>query len=110
MRLIDADAIRMKAVPHTRGEYGYSANIRKWAVLVGDIDDAPTIAPESLRPQGEWIGEADGYADGELVYDVWYCSECNHCIDDGTDDPDLLPDFCPGCGAYMKGAGESEKP
>lgn len=27
---------------------------------------------ESLRPQGHWIGEADGYADGELVYDVWY--------------------------------------
>ena len=43
MRLIDADEIRKKAVPHTRGEYGYNANIRKWAVLVGDIDDAPTI-------------------------------------------------------------------
>ena len=68
----------------------------------------PAIDPESLRPQGHWIGEADGYADGELVYDVWYCSECNHCIDDGTDDPDLLPDFCPGCGAYMKGAGNNE--
>lgn len=35
----------------------------------------PPIDPESLRPQGHWIGEADGYADGELVYDVWYCSE-----------------------------------
>lgn len=43
MRLVDADEIRKKAVPHTRGEHGYNANIRKWAVLVGDIDDAPTI-------------------------------------------------------------------
>lgn len=43
MRLIDADAIRKKAVPHTRGDHGYSAYIRKWAVLVGDIDDAPTV-------------------------------------------------------------------
>ena len=43
MRMIDADEIRKKAVPHTRGEHGYNANIRKWAVLVGDIDDAPTI-------------------------------------------------------------------
>lgn len=43
MRPIDADEIRKKAVPHTRGEHGYNANIRKWAVLVGDIDDAPTI-------------------------------------------------------------------
>lgn len=42
-RLIDADEIRKKAVPHTRGEHGYNANIRKWAVLVGDIDDAPTV-------------------------------------------------------------------
>ena len=43
MRLINADEVRKKAVPHTRGEHGYSADIRKWAVLVGDIDDAPTI-------------------------------------------------------------------
>jgi rubrerythrin len=55
------------------------------------------------QSEGEWIGEADGYADGELVYDVWYCSECNHCIDDGTDDADLLPNYCPNCGAKMKG-------
>lgn len=58
------------------------------------------------QKEGEWIGEADGYADGELVYDVWHCSECNHCIDDGTDDADLLPNFCPNCGAHMKGGAE----
>ena len=55
-----------------------------------------------VREKGEWIGEGDGYADGELVYDVWYCPECNHCIDDGTDDPALLPNFCPNCGADMR--------
>ena len=43
MRMIDADEVRKNAVPHIRGNYGYSADIRKWAVLVGDIDDAPTI-------------------------------------------------------------------
>lgn len=58
------------------------------------------------QSEGEWIGEADGYADGELVYDVWHCSECNHCIDDGTDDADLLPNYCPNCGAKMKGGEE----
>lgn len=45
MRLVNADEIRKKAVPHTRGNFGYSADIRKWAVLVGDIDDTPTIDP-----------------------------------------------------------------
>ena len=48
---------------------------------------------------GEWQGEADGYADGELVYDVWRCGDCGHIEE--TDDPDLLPRFCPNCGRAM---------
>lgn len=111
MRLIDANAL-MKAFRdymakhHDRERCISQENCN--ACKVGClwhriVKEAPTIDPESLRTQGHWIGEADGYADEELVYDVWYCSECNHCIDDGTDNPDLLPDFCPGCGAYMKG-------
>lgn len=49
--------------------------------------------------QGSWEGEADGYADGELVYDVWRCGDCGHVEE--TDDPDLLPRFCPSCGRAM---------
>lgn len=52
---------------------------------------------------GRWDGEGDGLADGEIVLDVWYCSECGHCIDDGTDDPCVLPNYCPNCGAKMDG-------
>ena len=48
---------------------------------------------------GSWEGEADGYADGELVYDMWRCAGCGHVEE--TDDPDLLPDFCPVCGLAM---------
>lgn len=47
----------------------------------------------------EWQGIADGYADGELVYDMWSCSNCGYIID--TDEPDDLPQFCPECGAPM---------
>lgn len=50
--------------------------------------------------RGEWIGSADGYADGELVYDIWECSECGYGIDE-EDDPDMLPQFCPKCYAAM---------
>lgn len=50
--------------------------------------------------RGEWIGSADGYADGELVYDIWECSECGYVIDE-EDDPDMLPQFCPKCYAAM---------
>lgn len=55
---------------------------------------------------GKWEGEGDGYADGEIVLDVWHCSQCGYCIDDGTDNPDCLPKYCPGCGAKMDGAAE----
>ena len=50
--------------------------------------------------RGEWMGSADGYADGELVYDTWECSHCGHVIDE-EDDPDMLPQFCPKCYAAM---------
>ena len=53
------------------------------------------------RPQGEWIGEADGYYNGELVYDTWYCSNCDYVVDD--EEPPTW-NFCPNCGVRMKGA------
>ena len=68
------------------------------------------IALTALRPvsreqvekvwRGEWMGSADGYADGELVYDTWECSHCGYVIDE-EDDPDMLPQFCPKCYAAM---------
>ena len=57
MRLVDADELRKKAVPHTRGERAYCADIRKWAVLVGDIDDAPTIEQPTWIPVSERLPE-----------------------------------------------------
>lgn len=68
--------------------------------VLEDIDAAPTIDPESLRPRGTWEGMADGYADGELVYDTWTCSECGYTVD--TDNTDELTRFCPNCGAKME--------
>ena len=69
------------------------------------ISDMPA-ADVAEVVHGQWEGEGDGYADGEIVLDVWYCSQCGYCIDDGTDNPDLLPKYCPGCGAKMDGAAE----
>ena len=81
--------------------------------LVMDKDKILTaldMALSALRPvsreqvekvwRGEWMGSADGYADGELVYDTWECSHCGYVIDE-EDDPDMLPQFCPKCYAAM---------
>ncbi len=74
------------------------------------IQKAQDAALSALRPvsrervekvwRGEWMGSADGYADGELVYDTWECSHCGYVIDE-EDDPDMLPQFCPKCYAAM---------
>ena len=71
-----------------------------------DTLEALDMAVSALRPvsrehvekvwRGEWMGSADGYADGELVYDTWECSHCGYVIDE-EDDPDMLPQFCPKC-------------
>lgn len=78
-----------------------------YAVLRDCACEAPAADVEPVR-HGRWDGEGDGYAeteDGEMVivYDVWNCSKCGYTIDDGTDDPALLPNYCPNCGAKMDG-------
>ena len=89
-KLLDTDIVRQNKV---------ALNLLEQVLY--DIQHVPTIAPESLRPRGTWEGTADGYANGELVYDTWTCSECGYTVD--TDDPDDLTKFCPNCGAKMEG-------
>lgn len=74
--------------------------------IASEILSLPAADVAPVR-HGHWIGEGDGYADGELVFDVWHCSECDYCIDDGTDDPERLPKYCPGCGAKMDGGNDN---
>lgn len=102
MRLIDADKFEAYSANGTdlEGEE-FLAYLSGMQRVLEDIDAAPTIDSESLRPRGTWEGTADGYADGELVYDTWTCSECGYTVD--TDDPDDLTKFCPNCGAKMEG-------
>lgn len=59
------------------------------------IDEAPTIGYKDLVPQGEWVNNADDYP------------ECNRCgympaYDPAIDDI-AYSNFCPHCGARMKG-------
>lgn len=100
MRLIDADALEKFIAdglnnPSKEEAFGHDA-----AEILAEMYALATVDAAPVR-HGSWIGQGDGYADGEMVCDVWFCSECDHSIDDGTDAPEKLPNYCPNCGAKM---------
>ena len=98
-----ADALY--AIQRQRGATRSPAQNRLLDLIKVDIVRAPA-ADVAEVVHGQWEAEGDGYADGEIVIDVWYCSKCGYCIDDGTDNPDCLPKYCPNCGAQMDGGYE----
>ena len=84
-RAIDADRLltdRMK-------EHYYHLPNGDIAIPIIDIEHAPTILPE--RQWGRWIH----YDEGDFDYD-YKCSNCGYAVWDDSD-------FCPGCGADMRG-------
>ena len=89
MRPIDADKLlEKKTVP---------LGLRCEVVSVNDINNTPTINPESLRQKGEWIMKEtmirSPYAKNA------YCSEC-------LEETSYNHNFCPNCGADMRGEAE----
>lgn len=102
MRPIDADALmeafRDYMVKHHDREKCVSeenCNACKVGCLWhGIVKKAPTIAPESLRPQGEWKHKKHKIFGNTYEY---VCSVC------GCDYALAEYDYCPNCGAYMKG-------
>lgn len=88
MRPIDADALlEKKTVP---------LGLRCEVVAVSDINNAPTINPESLRPKGEWAMTNEG---------EWLCTNCKEevAICDCGKDRTYRKPYCPNCGADMRG-------
>lgn len=103
-RLIDADALKWKLI-HVKL---YVHGLRFGKTVLGkilesyrravfeEIEEAPTIDPEELRPKGEWKRVEDSEC-------YWYeCSECG-------EPPlkhykyDCLSNYCPNCGLKMEG-------
>ena len=107
MRLIDADAL-IDRMYHEAFEndasYNESNPMAKWdsglwiryKMFENTIANAPSIDIEPKR--GEWILECDGEGECDNLY---RCSECG--CEYGCQEYDI-PNFCPNCGAKMKGA------
>lgn len=83
-RLIDANALHYRM--------GVNQDDKQIFYVTGeDIDAAPTIDPESLRPHGQWMRKT-----GSFDYS---CTNCDETF------PRWVPFFgyCPNCGAKMEG-------
>ena len=89
-----SDLIRRDAAYNVLTEYYNHRTEVQHANLRLALDRVP-----SAEKTGRWIGEGDGYADGNIVLDMWYCSNCDYCYED-----DEKPDwnYCPNCGAKME--------
>ena len=96
MRSIDADDFisQMKDLYHRAGwnerEVHFSLQD-----LICNIDNMKTVEPKPK--EGEWWGDGDGYADGQIVLDMWTCSECGAIYE--ADEPPYR--CCPNCGTRM---------
>lgn len=88
-RLIDANALHY--------HMGVNQNDKQIFYITGeDIDAAPTIDPESLRPTAHWecLGEAEALQLGSK-YAASYCSRCKGRVR-------CRSNYCPHCGAKME--------
>lgn len=63
------------------------------ALMKKNIENAPTIDAESLRPRGYWIRRKDRY-DG-----AWDCSICGNTVEPVIA---LCSKYCLNCGAKMR--------
>ena len=70
-----------------------------------DVDPwAVEIAVEAMEKQipKRLIAEGDGYADGAMVYDRFYCPTCDRHFEE-----DEIEDYCPNCGQKITMEGEA---
>ena len=82
------------------------------------IRQNPTIADVDNKELSEMIDEAverqipkkpiyqaDGYSDGELVYDTWLCPNCDTAYEVDIDEYN----YCPNCGQAIDWSEEGEQ-
>ena len=95
MRCIYADALKHDVLNQ---QFSLGQN-NAWRFL--ELIDEQFTADVKPVVRGEWIGYGDGYADGYMVYDEWECDQCGY-IEENDGEPPWY-NFCPNCGADMRG-------
>lgn len=93
MRLIDADLLGLTDMEIIMCNGDYKEALK---MLIDKIEHAPTIEPE--REKGEWIPSFNGRFAGGAYW--FHCSKCERIV------PDVRNggwNFCPNCGADLRG-------
>ena len=110
MRLIDADALAKaiwaeKAVVNKQGNHtdhyfvGYNNGLNVARVVA---IHAPTIDPEDLRPKGRWEF-VDSGMEFHQEYEFVMIYRCSVCGNVSKRKGNRNPNYCPHCGADMRG-------
>ena len=87
MRVIEADAVVKAIDKHT------NSNLQLDEDITCILEKIPTVEE---RKRGEWINHRND--DGHNIADCDQCGEAMQWFDD-----DIKPNFCPNCGAEMRG-------
>lgn len=104
MRPVDADALKDKLQQHHdfyvmawggfgKMPIGEKKRVDEITNCIAEVVNAPTIEPK----RGEWMPIIEANEFGEVYQAGIYCSECGETL--GCE-----ANFCPNCGARMKGA------
>ena len=96
MQLIDANLFRKNLVDRQITTQFFNPERRhEIGCIIDMLDNVPTIDPENLRPQSEWIEADDGILIGTGKH-----LECKNC---GIWKKDRQrSNYCPNCGVKMK--------
>ena len=87
IRLVDANALKKCAIPCQI----HNGALTDLCIPLYQIDNAPTVEPK----QGEWYYSCDK---------GWECNQCHETVKDmPTCMRKALYNFCPNCGADMRG-------
>lgn len=73
------------------------------AILISKALNMAVSALGKQIPQKPYF-EGDGYSDGEIVYDIWRCPNCDEKYEYDYD----IYDHCPNCGQAIDWKEESE--
>ena len=95
MSMTEIEAIEVLKQP-CYCDYDLSATIEDCDISSCDKRDAFKLAINALEKQipKKPTLEADGYSDGQLIYDTWICPYCEKRYETEYDNYD----YCPNCG------------